>query len=225
MEANKPTENRDQSAPFDIHDPTFQRADLPRRWCLDELASPPPTPKELDDVEGFAWRLFVYVGTEATRNGGKQGASVFVPPAALGPWVDRHPLQYEMRKFGILSYTRRRNKCVIPLHLEIVGGVYWLFVNDEGTTRHGGDAAPVYLGRLDSQEVLSQLQAEDQAARRSLQTIRDDDKDRRRNLVRERMEPIRMAYRRMKPRQRAQLLADILQYMEVGTTDEKSTRW
>ena len=56
-------------------------------------------------------------------------------------------------------------------------------------------------------------------------SIRDDDKDRRRNLVRERMEPIRMAYRRMKPRQRAQLLADILQYMEVGTTDEKSTRW
>lgn len=185
-----------------------------------------------DDV--WIWRLFVHAGTDLAyddsgRVKGSQGVSVLIPLDALAGYMARSSRHKAYASDGIQRWPRKRNACRL-VNAPIVGGVYWICQTEprdgsySSKVTGGSQINPAkYVGRLDDEDIVARLYAEDRASRDHLTTAKTSNKERNRNLIRERLAPLAATMQGLNGRQRAQFLADVVQYLTTHKIDDRPT--
>lgn len=194
---------------------------------------PPEQSTDEDDSRQTRWVCYVYMGVERTadrekRAADKQGQSCFATPEAAPAYMRRHAYHHGFSGPGVMRWDRKRNKCPILGSVGIIGGVYLVAVSGDhdhelgrSVWLHGSRNSAVYLGRiLDDQA--APLQAYSQAERAFMHEAKALDKVRGQSLVKEQLATLRSAYQRMNKRQQAMFLAEMIQYLNTGSTDARA---
>lgn len=194
-----------------------------------------PTYKPCDEDDPndvWTWRLFVHAGTdldytESGRVKGSQGVSVLIPLDALAGYMARTANHKAYAYNGVQRWPRKRNACQLVGN-PIVGGVYWICQTEprdgsySSKVTGGNQINPArYVGRLDDEDLVARLYAEDRASRDHLATAKTSNKERNRNLIRERLAPLARTMQGLNGRQRAQFLADVVQYLTTHKIDDR----
>jgi hypothetical protein len=204
------------------------------REFFDKYGEPaPPEQGDTDeDDRATRWVCYVYMGVErhqdrAKRGKDKQGQTVFVE-AEHAPHYMQRCSDLSISGLGVMRWSRKRNKCPILGSMGIIGGVYLVAVAGDydhelgrSVWLDGSVNAPIYLGRIAADHVAT-LSAYSQAERQAMTENKSLDKIRSQDLVKEQLAPLRRAYFRMNTRQQAQFVAEMIQYLNSGTTDPTS---
>lgn len=205
------------------------------REFFDMYGEPDPPEQDITDEDDRAtrWECYVYMGVERTsdpdkRAKDKQGQSILCTPEAASKYLGRNRSHYGYSGPGVMRWTRKRSKCPILGSVGIIGGVYLVAVtgdyhHDLGRSLwlHGSANSAIYLGRI-SDDQAAPLQAYSQAERQVMTSAKSLDKVRSKKLVKEQLATLRTAYVRMNTRQQAQFVAEMIQYLNSGTTDPRS---
>ena len=177
-----------------------------------------------DPDDEWIWRLFVHAGTDLAYNDngrvkGSQGVSVLIPLDALAGYMARSARHKAFAYGGIQRWDRKRNACRI-VNQPIVGGVYWICQTEPKDGAYSSKVIGAhqvnpakYVGRLADEDIVARLYAEDRASRDHMATTKTTGKERNRNLIQERLAPLAATMQGLNGRQRAQFLADVVQYL------------
>lgn len=205
------------------------------REFFDKYGEPEPPEQNITDEDDRAtrWECYVYMGVERTsdrdkRAKDKQGQSILCTPEAAIEYMGRSRHHFGYSGPGVTRWSRKRNKCPILGSVGIIGGVYLVAATGDydhqlgrSVWMHGSRNAAIYLGRI-SDDQAAPLQAYSQAERQFMTSAKSLDKVRSQNLVKEQLATLRTAYVRMNTRQQAQFVAEMIQYLNSGTTDPTS---